>query len=152
MTRTHKRIPPWGIFLLLSLTACKSLDVISSPSPEAISECFLHRTAKVWIDTNGNMNFDPQEQPYPGVLVIIKPIRGGDSFSGMTTGNGSVEINGIGDFGRYCDELKAEIEIPDGFTVNPSNVIDLRGLPPGEEIKFALIQLPPTPIVNLTPE
>ncbi len=116
------------------LAACSVI-----PTPEQISECFLRREVFVWADADGDGNFDQGEEPLNGVSAVITPVGSTRSFSGRTDQDGYAEINGIGDFGRFCDELALEITIPEGYEPSTPARLSLAGLPPGDPLIFGLV-------------
>lgn len=96
----------------------------------------------MWADTNGDGIQDPEEEPLKGVPAAIVPTGSTRSFIGQTGQDGLADINGIGDFGRFCDELEAEITVPDGYEPSTPVRIDLAGLPPADSLMFGLIPPP----------
>ncbi len=151
-----KPFPLVSLFVLV-LTACTSTPS-ATPTPTATptpaptlprmsSECFLHRLAYVWIDRDGDGIVGAAEAPLSGVLVTIYPSGQPDrAFSAQTSPNGTADINGIGDFGRFCDELEAEVTVPAGYTPSTPARFSLLGLPPAETLQFGLLPPESTPI------
>lgn len=107
-----------------------------------VSECFPHYRVLVWDDVNGDGVLDLGEAPLVGVPVNLRRVgHPNQTFPGQTGPDGIADLNGIGDFGRYCDEIEIEVIVPEGFqhTAPTPAPADLIGLPPGAMLKFGLM-------------
>ena len=130
----------FSIISFFGLAACSLVSTpVPTPTPELISECFLHREVFVWVDTNGDGTHDADEEPLRGVSAAIVSTGSNRSFIGQTGQDGIADINGIGDFGRFCDELEAEITVPPGYEPSTPTLISLAGLTPGDPLMFGLV-------------
>lgn len=130
------------LFPILILTACSPAIVpTSTPTPPMIFECFPHRSVLVWYDTNGDAIPDAGEPLAAGVSVAMySASQPSQSFIAQTGPDGRAEVYGIGDFGRYCDDLVIEITVPRDYTAPPPGPAYLAGRPQDELVVFPLVQ------------
>ncbi len=130
---------------LFILSSCSG-PTPATPTPVIIFECFPTRHAFVWEDANRNGVYDPDESPLSGVMVSMEPLGSqGTVFSGCSGADGMAEINGIGDFGRRCDELDLEVIAPTGYEPTTPVVVSLIGLENDAIVEFGLALEAPSP-------
>jgi hypothetical protein len=136
---------PLGFTLLLLSACAPAVTPAPTQTPVIISECFPHRRVQVWYDTNGDRIRNADEPAAAGVSVAMySPGSPGRAFLAQTGPEGLADLYGIGDFGRYCDDLMIEITAPREYAAPTPAPVDLSGFPADQIVEFPLVPLNPT--------
>lgn len=132
----------------------------STPTFEGISDCLWSGIGFVWIDQNGDGEYQEGEQPIPDVPVLID-----DTLNDYTDvgGKAKTSLGGVADLSVWlpgCPDVEFEIyiQVPDGYVLTTPARVRVDGY--DDRSSFGLTYLPgvstatplpPAPVCKLLP-
>ncbi len=152
--------------LLLSQQGQEIQSNAATPTskPIAISPGFGFIAGYLYNDTDKDGEREPEEKPFPGVIVQIKQIQKNAPSSDVTPIVATLKTDASGYFKfRFANTslqtsvYVVKVVLPDGHKTNTTNPLIVTDLPSNNRkiIEFGLfpgVTITPTPILSLSPQ